>query len=85
MNQFHRCCLAMLLPLVLLQPAFAQAPDGPTPQQIEQAQRRAELRSALMKAQGPGTDAAPTHGLRQLSPEERTQLREQLRQQGDRR
>ncbi|HEY1103670.1 MAG TPA: hypothetical protein VGE70_09655 [Burkholderiaceae bacterium] len=83
MNPFCRRCCAVLL-LAAWTPAFSQVPHGPTPQQLEQEQRRAELRSALMKAQGSagGSGGVPAvQGLRQLSPEERAQLREQLRQQ----
>lgn len=62
-----------------------QAPRG-TPQQQQNEQRRVDLRSALMKAQGrnqaePAGAPQEPGALRQLSPEERATLREQLRQQ----
>ncbi len=70
-------------------PAWVQAqqPSRNMPQQAQNDQRRIDLRSALMKAQGRNqadpSDGAPHQpgGMRQLSPEERATLRDQLRQQ----
>jgi hypothetical protein len=80
MKQIRTRLLVVLAFCAVLPPAFSQHAIGPTPQQMLQEQRRAEMRSALVKAQGRADPADA--GLRQLSPQERAQLREQLRQQG---
>ncbi|MES2425307.1 MAG: hypothetical protein V4562_12810 [Pseudomonadota bacterium] len=81
MKQIRTRLLVVLALCAALPPAFAQPVAGPTPQQLLQEQRRAEMRSALVKAQGRAEPANTGSGLRQLSPQERVQLREQLRQQ----
>lgn len=57
-------------------PAWAQVPGpGQAPAQVQDAQRRAELRKVLQQ----GQTAAPGH--RQLNAQERADLREALRRQ----
>ena len=78
---------AVLAVLAVIAPRLAvagPADDASLNQQAQKEQRRAELRSA-MKAQRPGFDgsgaATPATGSRQLSAQERAELRQQLRQQ----
>lgn len=81
MKQIRTRLLVVLALCAALPPAFAQHAVGLSPQQLLQEQRRSEMRSALVKAQGRAEPATAGAGLRQLSPQERAQLREQLRQQ----
>jgi hypothetical protein len=75
-------CLLCFAGAALAQPGTDLS--GPNDEQIQRQQRRAELRNALQVRRQP---ASADEARRQLSPQEREELREQLRQQqngGDR-
>ena len=79
--------LAVLTLMAAIVPGLAAAgpADNALPdQQAQKEQRRVELRSA-MKTQRPGSSGygapAPSAATRQLSPQERAELRQQVRQQ----
>lgn len=79
MNKLHRLLFLLALAAsgwVFAAPGQEARPDQPS-QASQHEQRRAELRSALQSQRQNGTRDAS----RQLSPEERLTLRQQLRQQ----
>lgn len=67
----------------MAQPGANVQGEGATEPQARREQRRTELRQTLQSQRHPGESMAPPQGQggRQLSPQERQALREQLRQQ----
>ena len=75
-------CMIFLLAATVLSPVMAQtgAPDEAAAQ-LQEAQRRAEIRRVLQERQSPLAGQAVPVATRRLSQQERAELREALRNQ----